>query len=191
MGRGEPSPSLRPSRNSFRSSSTESLALPTTRMPKSPVRARRSPLPALRARVGLRKLSDTGSRVLPGAPRMTGNHGHSERRAAPRRGQNQRVTYRPLRDGIAGVKAVATETIDLSATGLCLRTKQPLERDTHLALELTLRGQGQPVLAMGRVVWCAAEPAGYRVGVSFVWLRTEDLEALSAIARYLHSAGGP
>lgn len=101
------------------------------------------------------------------------------------------MTYRTLRAGGAGAKAVATETIDLSATGLCLRTKQPLERDTHLALELSLGTQGEPVVAMGRVVWCAAEPGGYRVGVSFMWLRSEDLEALSAIARFLHPPGGP
>ena len=111
----------------------------------------------------------------------------SERRGDLRLPEHCQVSYRTIRDGDASPKQCATETINLSASGLCLRAPDALEPELHLALELTLEGQEDPVMALGRVVWCDRDDAGYRVGVCFTWMREEDREDLQIISDYIES----
>lgn len=121
----------------------------------------------------------------------------SERRDAPRINDRCRIAYRALLAEGATERAEAAATVNLSASGLCMVTPAALDRDAHLALELDLEGHEDPVVAVGRVVWCdredeaEAEHAGrYRVGVCFTWLRDEDRASLSVIADYVQDRLG-
>jgi len=120
----------------------------------------------------------------------------SERRRAVRIAERLSVAYRRLHEGTAAPKTTAGETLNLSASGLCLVAPERLERESNVALEITLAGQSQPVVAMGRVVWCdeddgggdagsAAGPERYRVGICFTWLREVDRAPLEVIAEYV------
>ena len=79
----------------------------------------------------------------------------------------------------------AAETLNVSASGLCLVTPVVLRPDEHLALELTLSDRESPVVAMGRVVWCDPDGDVFRVGVCFTWLRDEDKAELTRVARFV------
>ena len=59
-----------------------------------------------------------------------------ERRQAERHPERVRVSYRAIQDEAAAPKMVAAETINMSASGLCLRSPDPLDADVHLALEM-------------------------------------------------------
>ncbi len=116
-----------------------------------------------------------------------GTHGDEERRQKPRIEERCRVAFRLIREGSADAKMHAGETLNLSESGLCLVTPIQLEQDADVALELSLSGHAQPLLAMGRVVWCDREGPTYRVGISFAWLRDEDREALSTLSSFIQA----
>jgi len=111
--------------------------------------------------------------------------GSDERRRDPRVPEQCQVAFRIIREGAAAAKTTAAQTLNLSASGLCLVSPDPLKRDEHLALELALDGQTEPVVAMGRVVWCDEDDPAYRVGICFTWLRDEDRQALAVISDYV------
>lgn len=114
-----------------------------------------------------------------------------ERREGERLPVTCHVTYREIRDGKPNPKQKAADTLNLSASGVCLVAAEPVEPDTHLAIEMGLEGESQPVMAIGRVVWCDSEAGRYRIGICFTWLREEDREALGVIADYVESRIGP
>ena len=114
-----------------------------------------------------------------------GTQGNDERREKPRIQERCRVAFRLIREGEADIKKHAGETLNLSESGLCLLAPIQLEQDANVALELSLSGHAQPVLAMGRVVWCDHEGPTYRVGISFAWLRDEDREALLTLSSFI------
>ena len=109
--------------------------------------------------------------------------GQPERRRAPRIPEKVRVMFRALED--EGTRPVAAETVNMSASGLCLRSPVALNTETHLALELALEGETGSVMSIGRVVWCDRDGDEYRVGVCFTWMREEDRAALQVIADYV------
>jgi hypothetical protein len=119
-----------------------------------------------------------------------GTQGDPERREKPRIEERCRVAFRLIREGEADTKAHAGETLNLSESGLCLVAPFQLEQDADVALELSLTGHAQPVLAMGRVVWCDREGPTYRVGISFAWMRDEDREALSTLSSFIQARLG-
>lgn len=109
----------------------------------------------------------------------------SDRRRAARIPEKCRVAFRAIREGARDAKTTAGQTLNLSASGLCLVAPSRLERDQHLALELSLDGRKDPVVAVGRVVWCDEDEGTYRVGICFTWLRDEDRRALEVISEYV------
>lgn len=115
---------------------------------------------------------------------MTGSD-DPDRRRAPRIREHCSVAFRAIREGMADAKTTAARTLNLSASGLCLVAPGRLERDQHLALELSLEGRNDPVVAVGRVVWCDEDEGTYRVGVCFTWMRDEDRRALEVISDYV------
>jgi len=119
---------------------------------------------------------------------MSPNEG-ADRRRHPRLSTRCRVAYRTIRDGAAAPRTNATETINLSASGLCMRAAEPLESEAHIALEIQLEGHPDPVVAIARVVWCDRDRAAgdYRVGLCFTWLREKDREDLRVIAEYVEA----
>ncbi len=110
-----------------------------------------------------------------------------ERRRAPRIPERLEVAYRRLRDGGADPKSHAASTLNISASGLCMLASHELERDAHVALELTVAHEDAPLMAVGRVVWCDRTDDGFRVGICFTWLREEDRKSLSVIADFVQA----
>jgi len=116
---------------------------------------------------------------------------NDERRKLPRLSERCKVAFRLLHDGQADPKTFAGETLNLSASGLCLESTISLERETQLALELSLEGSDQPVVAMGRVLWSdpcdgPGTPASVcRAGIVFAWLRDEDRDTIATLTEYI------
>ncbi len=89
----------------------------------------------------------------------------------------------------AGVEYATYE--DLSGGGLKLWLDHPLEKDSSLSLEFTLRPQSdrtQEVVVMARVVRCVKINDGYEVGVQFVNLADSTRHI---IQRLFASEDGP
>ena len=108
-----------------------------------------------------------------------------ERRRERRINERCQVAFRVVQEGSAGPKTVAGETMDLSASGLCLLAPVGVEPGATLAIEVALEGHSEPILAMGKVIWCNGEgPDQHRMGVAFSWVREEDRSALDVIADF-------
>jgi len=113
--------------------------------------------------------------------------GGEERRRAERLEQRCRVAFRRIRQGGSDEKRVAGETLNLSASGVCLVSPEAIPPDSQIALEMALDGLDGPVMAIGRVVWCDHERDAYRLGICFTWLREQDRKSLAVIADYVRS----
>ena len=114
---------------------------------------------------------------------MTGSE--QERRRAARIPERVQVRVKDIGGEGALANSIRAETLNMSASGLCLSSPEALMPETHLAMELTLEGIDDPVMAIGRVVWCDPDDDRYRVGVCFSWLRDEDRAPLQVIADYV------
>jgi len=92
-----------------------------------------------------------------------------------------------LVEGSDTPKRRAAETLNLSASGVCIRTDDSLRPDDHVALELTLaeRDPEEAVVAIGKVVWCDRDGDHFRIGICYTWLREEDRRDLGVIADYV------
>ena len=110
-----------------------------------------------------------------------------DRRRDPRLAEQCHVAYREIREGETKRKTTDADMVNLSASGICLSSPEPVAPDTHLALEVGLEGEPAPVMAIGRVVWCDRDADQYRIGICFTWLREEDREALAVIADFVES----
>jgi hypothetical protein len=108
-----------------------------------------------------------------------------EKRGATRVSQRCQISYRSVDSADDNPKRVATQTLNLSSSGLCLIAPEALVPDRHLALELQINDRDAPLMAIGRVVWCDRDGDQYRVGVCFTWLREEDRADLGKIAEYV------
>ena len=109
----------------------------------------------------------------------------SDKRSASRITERCQVSYRTVDDNENNPKRIATRTLNLSSSGLCLVAPEALIPDRHLALELMLTDREAPLVAIGRVVWCDRDGDDYRVGICFTWLREDDRKDLGAIAEYV------
>ncbi|MHC4450743.1 MAG: PilZ domain-containing protein [Planctomycetota bacterium] len=108
-----------------------------------------------------------------------------ENRGATRISERCQISYRSVDDADNNPKRIATQTLNLSSSGLCLVAPEALIPDRHLALELEITERKEPLVAIGRVVWCDRDGDNYRVGVCFTWLREEDRKDLGKIADYV------
>ena len=108
-----------------------------------------------------------------------------ENRGATRISERCQISYRFADDADNNPKRIATQTLNLSSSGLCLVAPEALIPDRHLALELEITERAEPLVAIGRVVWCDRDGDNYRVGVCFTWLREEDRKDLGTIADYV------
>ena len=91
----------------------------------------------------------------------------------------------PTDDSAANGERTAGETLNISASGVCLAAPAVLVPDTHLALEIKLTERDDAVVAVGRVVWCDPDGDRYRVGICFTWLREDDRADLGRIAKFV------
>lgn len=118
------------------------------------------------------------------SPGQGGSAG-SERRLDRRLDDRCRVSFKALRGKAAGPRTEAAETINLSPSGICMASPIALLPGDDLALEIHLDGNDEPVVAMGRVVWCDSRGPYWRTGIAFSWLRSEDRTPLEALKRWL------
>jgi hypothetical protein len=85
-------------------------------------------------------------------------------------------------------RQLTARTRDVSRTGLCLVTSYqiPLEVRIEIRLVLTFAagGYSEPLILVGRVVWCTALFGSYQIGLMFVDVdreRARHLQMLVAI----------
>ena len=85
-------------------------------------------------------------------------------------------------------RQLPARTRDLSRTGLCLVTTYQIPKEVRIEIRLVLSfaagGYSEPLVLVGRVVWCTALLGSYQVGVMFVDLdrdRARHLQMLVAI----------
>ena len=109
----------------------------------------------------------------------------AEKRGGIRISERCQVSYRVLVDGQESPKKSAAETLNLSASGVCVRCDESLIPEGYVALELSLSDREDPVVAVGKVVWCDRDGDAFRVGVCYTWLRDEDRRDLGVIADYV------
>ena len=66
-----------------------------------------------------------------------------EKRGASRISERCQISYRAMSDADDNPKRVATRTLNLSSSGLCLVAPEPLIPDEHFALELQITEAGE------------------------------------------------
>lgn len=74
---------------------------------------------------------------------------------------------------------VTCESIDFSDSGIAIGVAHPLVPGETLLLELERERGSQPVSALGRVAYCRADGATYRVGLELTWI--EDTKPESSV----------
>jgi PilZ domain len=84
---------------------------------------------------------------------------------------------------------VSARTRDISRSGLCLVSTEPLPRDHEIAIELVLTfgegGLSEPLNIVGRVVWCTAMFGHYQIGVMFVRVDRDQTRNLTMFIGFL------
>jgi len=76
---------------------------------------------------------------------------NAERRGARRKPLDVQVTYRV--NGQARAESYQVEAVNVSETGILLRTELPLAIGTEIELEFALPGQTERLRLHGQVVW--------------------------------------
>jgi len=109
-----------------------------------------------------------------------------ERRLHPRLAGPLPVQY--LEIGGAALAQDATLR-DLSLGGAGLLAHRPLPEGTRLLVGLDLPGAVEPLVVSAQVLRCAADAAGYVVGVRFLWLGFDQRQRLAVLRRHLEAVG--
>lgn len=102
-----------------------------------------------------------------------------EQRLAPRRALKVKVLIAP-----EAVEPVIARTLDISSSGLCVNTMQPMPlADTaQLRFDLLVDGKANPIQVKCKVLYCVLSGSEYKVGFQFLNL---NLTAMTTIAKYL------
>jgi c-di-GMP-binding flagellar brake protein YcgR len=94
---------------------------------------------------------------------IVGTHSTSvEKRHLPRWEVNNRVTYLLENEG----EAQETRSMNLSCSGLCLTTSEPVSLQRKMRVKIYL-SESTIVLAAGRVVWSQSQEGRHMAGISF------------------------
>lgn len=80
-------------------------------------------------------------------------------------------------------KVGAPVSVDISEGGLQLLTKQPLQKDIYLRINLSLPSQKAPLELTGKVVWVREEKTRFNTGVKFVDFDNEEQREI--LKRYI------
>jgi len=76
--------------------------------------------------------------------------------------------------------------MNISAVGLRLETREPLECDTKLECALTLPIRNDPYVLLGTVASEHGRPGQHEYGVAFVGVTLEKSEELDELVRFLN-----
>jgi len=84
-------------------------------------------------------------------------------------------------EGKRGTAFDRSQTVDISRTGAGLIVHNYVAVNTKMALEIELKPDAEPVLALGQVKWVRQLPGleAYRLGISFTQLETDSKSRLN------------
>ena len=106
-----------------------------------------------------------------------------ERRKFPRLKLELIVRYKILADSAGNLEA---QTIDISAGGVCLVTRERIKTGTVLVMDIKFPQSDKPVIVEGRAIWSAESslglsPAGHKRfdnGIEFVQISDSDRQRI-------------
>lgn len=83
-----------------------------------------------------------------------------------------------------GGQPLAVRTVDISSTGMCVSTPEPLTlgADCQLRFDLLVDGKPNSIQVRSRVSYCILSGNEFKAGFQFVNL---DLSSMTALARFL------
>ena len=83
-------------------------------------------------------------------------------------------------EGKRGTAFDRSQTVDISRAGAGLLVRDYVAVNTKMALEIELKSDAEPVLAMGQVKWVRQLPGldAYRLGISFTEVETDSKSRL-------------
>ena len=109
-----------------------------------------------------------------------------DKRRFPRLKDSCVIHFRRVESDSFPAEGTEALTVNISGGGICFLTKQKLEQDALLAIELTLPEFDSPVVSLGRTVWCEPREEGkFEVGMEFWWIGWGDDGAQKAITDYI------
>ena len=111
----------------------------------------------------------------------------AERRIHPRYLDEVRIRFRDI-EGFS--PSSWGRSRDISLGGLGLVTDNTVSLGCHLALEIHIKDESAPILALGRVLRCEEEEGGYVSGLQFLWVSEEDRTNLRRLADYFRNRHG-
>lgn len=142
--------------------------------------------------VGKPEPTDLGGTVIP--------HGIAFGHALERAFVEAVVIQRPLQDPRAAVEVqvdygtvVSGRSVNLSRSGLFLRTAHPLPVNRALTLRFSLPGVAEPFHVQGKVIWSNPKPGKIYpqgIGVKFVDLPGERADQIEAFVAQVRREGG-
>jgi hypothetical protein len=84
---------------------------------------------------------------------------------------------------------LSARTRDISRTGICVVSLEPMPREAEIELELVLTfgegGVSEPLHLRGKVVWCTGLFGAYQVGIKFVRVDEEQARYLNMFIGFL------
>jgi hypothetical protein len=84
---------------------------------------------------------------------------------------------------------VSAHTRDISRSGLCLISATEIAKEKEIRIELVLKfgegGVSEPLVVLGRIVWCTKLFGQYQIGVMFVNVDDEQARNLHMFIGFL------
>jgi len=114
---------------------------------------------------------------------LTDNIHSKERRKYTRYNAEGSIIIKADKEGIAAIKA---DLIDISFSGICVRTKEKIEPNTMIKFDLITKHWGEPIEAEGRVKHIANIGNTFKAGIEFININKAAIEAvLNNIQRFI------
>lgn len=110
-----------------------------------------------------------------------------DQRIFPRLSKIWDLTYRPISSEEFKEELLRSITVDISSGGIRFEADEEIPEGTILALELEALVFPSPIIAVGKAVWCSKQEKKdkYEVGVEFLWMGWQDLDAQQALTEYI------
>ena len=114
---------------------------------------------------------------------LTDNIYSKERRKYTRYDTGGSVIIKADKEGLAAIKA---DLIDISFSGICVRTKEKIEPDTEIKFDLITKFWGEPIEAEGRVKYVTNIGDTFKAGIEFININRAAIEAvLNNLQRFI------
>lgn len=110
-----------------------------------------------------------------------------KKRKFPRIHQNWQLKYRKLEKHVDQNSPLSSLAVNLSGGGVCFTTRDEIEPESLLALEIDSPELQMPIIAMARAVWCKKRHFDelFDLGCEFYWVGWKDDSAQQSLADYI------